>query len=78
MAKTREQAQAAREAKLDELHESLTGAVEELVSGPDWARAFSRRDATPSGRRSGAFSKSSSGLIKRGFPAKADGELYGE
>ena len=40
MAKTREQAQAAREAKLDELHESLTGAVEELVSGPDWARAL--------------------------------------
>ncbi|MCA0323970.1 MAG: serine/arginine repetitive matrix protein 2, partial [Actinobacteria bacterium] len=40
MAKTREQAQAAREAKLDELHESLTGAVERLVSGPDWARAL--------------------------------------
>ena len=40
MATTREQAQAAREAKLDELHERLTGAVEQLVSGEDWARAL--------------------------------------
>ncbi|GAA1553410.1 ArdC-like ssDNA-binding domain-containing protein [Brevibacterium picturae] len=40
MAKTREQAQAAREAKLDELHERLTGAVEQLVSGDDWRRAL--------------------------------------
>src|SRR5699024_9674313 len=40
MVKTREQAQAAREAKLDELHERLTGAVEQLVSGDDWRRAL--------------------------------------
>lgn len=40
MATTREQAKAAREAKLDELHERLTGAVEQLVSGEDWARAL--------------------------------------
>lgn len=33
MATTRERAQAAREAKLDELHKRLTGAVEHLVSG---------------------------------------------
>src|SRR5690606_8820429 len=31
---------AARDAKLDELHERLTGAVEQLVSGEDWARAL--------------------------------------
>lgn len=30
----------ARAAKLDELHERLTGAVEQLVSGQDWARAL--------------------------------------
>ena len=35
MATTREQAKATREAKLDELHERLTGAVERLVSGED-------------------------------------------
>src|SRR5690625_7613008 len=40
MVRTREQAQAAREAKLDELHERLTGAVEQLVSGDDWRRAL--------------------------------------
>ncbi|GAA1546570.1 ArdC-like ssDNA-binding domain-containing protein [Brevibacterium picturae] len=40
MATTREQAKAAREAKLDELHERLTGAVEQLVSGEDWTRAL--------------------------------------
>ena len=40
MATTRENSQAAREAKLDELHERLTGAVERLVSGEDWARAL--------------------------------------
>lgn len=40
MATTRENSQAAREAKLDELHERLTGAVEQLVSGEDWARAL--------------------------------------
>ncbi|WP_449280377.1 ArdC-like ssDNA-binding domain-containing protein [Leucobacter sp.] len=40
MATTREQAKAAREAKLDELHERLAGAVEQLVSGEDWARAL--------------------------------------
>lgn len=38
---TREEAWAAREARLDELHERLTGAVEQLVSGEDWARALS-------------------------------------
>lgn len=31
---------AAREAKLDELHEKLTGAVEQLVSGDDWRNAL--------------------------------------
>jgi len=35
-----EEARAARDAKLDELHEKLTGAVETLVSGEDWARAL--------------------------------------
>lgn len=35
-----EEARAARDAKLDELHERLTGAVETLVSGEDWARAL--------------------------------------
>lgn len=40
MVRTREQDQAAREAKLDELHERLTGAVEQLVSGDDWRRAL--------------------------------------
>ncbi|MFD2028526.1 ArdC family protein [Promicromonospora aerolata] len=40
MATTREQTKAAREAKLDELHERLTGAVEQLVSGEDWTRAL--------------------------------------
>lgn len=40
MATTWEQARAAREAKLDELHERLTGAVERLVSGGDWSRAL--------------------------------------
>jgi len=37
---TREETRAARDAKLDELHEMLTGAVETLVSGQDWARAL--------------------------------------
>ena len=35
-----EEARVARDAKLDELHERLTGAVETLVSGEDWARAL--------------------------------------
>ena len=35
-----EDARAAREAKLDELHEKLTGAVESLVSGDDWREAL--------------------------------------
>lgn len=35
-----EDARKVRDAKLDELHERLTGAVERLVSGPDWARAL--------------------------------------
>ncbi|HMR12109.1 MAG TPA: ArdC-like ssDNA-binding domain-containing protein [Arachnia sp.] len=37
---TRQEAREAREAKLDELHEKLTSAVEQLVSGPDWAQAL--------------------------------------
>ena len=40
MARSTEEARAAREAKLDALHERLTGAVEQLVSGEDWARAL--------------------------------------
>ena len=35
-----EESRAAREAKVDALHEQLTGAVEQLVSGTDWARAI--------------------------------------
>ncbi|GAA3040120.1 ArdC-like ssDNA-binding domain-containing protein [Microbacterium dextranolyticum] len=35
-----EEVRAARDAKLDELHERLTGAVEMLVTGQDWARAL--------------------------------------
>lgn len=37
---TNEERRAARDAKLDELHQRLTGAVEQLVSGEDWARAL--------------------------------------
>ncbi|MFT4083199.1 MAG: ArdC-like ssDNA-binding domain-containing protein [Nocardioides sp.] len=37
---TREEARAARDAKLDALHERLTGQVEALVSGEDWKRAM--------------------------------------
>lgn len=37
---TRQEARKERGAKLDELHERLTGAVEQLVSGQDWARAL--------------------------------------
>lgn len=37
---TREEARHQREAKLDELHEKLTGAVERLVTGDDWADAL--------------------------------------
>ena len=37
---TKVEARQAREAKLDELHEKLTGAVEQLVSGDDWRRAL--------------------------------------
>lgn len=39
MATTEEQ-RAARDAKLDALHEQLTGAVESLVSGEDWKQAL--------------------------------------
>lgn len=35
-----EEVRAARDAKLDELHERLTRAVEQLVSGDDWHRAL--------------------------------------
>lgn len=38
---TKEEARAAREARLEELHEKLTGAVEQLVTGEDWVRALS-------------------------------------
>ena len=34
---TREEARQKREARLDELHETLTGAVEQLITGEDWA-----------------------------------------
>lgn len=37
---TREEARQAREAKLDELQEKLTSAVEQLVTGEDWTRAL--------------------------------------
>ncbi len=37
---SQQDAREAREAKLDELHERLTGAVERLVSGEDWTRAL--------------------------------------
>ena len=37
---TRPDSREARDAKIDELHEQLTGAVERLVSGADWARAL--------------------------------------
>ena len=37
---TRQEAREVREAKLDELHKRLTSAVEQLVSGRDWARAL--------------------------------------
>lgn len=38
---TNEEMRAAREARLEELHERLAGAVEQLVTGEDWARALS-------------------------------------
>lgn len=37
---TRQEARETREAKLDEVHARLTSAVEQLVSGEDWARAL--------------------------------------
>ena len=37
---TTEEARAVRDAKLDELHERLAGAVERLVTGDDWRRAL--------------------------------------
>lgn len=40
MATSGKDLRAAQEAKLDALHERLTGAVEQLVSGEDWARAL--------------------------------------
>lgn len=40
MAAIKEEARAARDAKLDELHGRLTGAVETLVTGADWVRAL--------------------------------------
>lgn len=40
MATRQEEAREAREAKLDELHGKLTGAVERLVTGEDWAAAL--------------------------------------
>ncbi|MCI1978263.1 MAG: ArdC-like ssDNA-binding domain-containing protein [Bifidobacteriaceae bacterium] len=38
---TDDERRAARDAKLEELHEQLVGAVEQLVTGEDWARALS-------------------------------------
>ena len=38
---TNEEIRAAQEVRLEELHEQLTGAVEGLVTGEDWARAVS-------------------------------------
>ncbi len=40
MTTRREDQQAAREARLDELHDKLTAAVDQLVSGEDWKRAL--------------------------------------
>jgi hypothetical protein len=40
MATRREEQQAARDARLDELHDKLTAAVDQLVSGEDWKRAL--------------------------------------
>src|SRR5690606_36152409 len=40
MATRQEEARQAREAKLDELYDKLTGAVERLVTGDDWADAL--------------------------------------
>ena len=40
MATRQEEARQAREAKLDDLHEKLTGAVERLVTGEDWVDAI--------------------------------------
>lgn len=37
---TDEEARAAQDAKLEQLHERLTGAVDQLVSGDDWKRAL--------------------------------------
>ncbi len=37
---TREDSRAEREARLDNLHEQLTGAVERLVTGEDWDDAI--------------------------------------
>ncbi|WP_114906701.1 ArdC-like ssDNA-binding domain-containing protein [Ornithinimicrobium murale] len=80
MATTREQTQARREAKLDELHERLTGAVEQLVSGEDWARAvaFAARFRTRSfsntlliwEQHQGAYE---AGLVPEPFPSYVAG-----
>lgn len=40
MMATNEEARAARDAKLERLHERLTAAVDQLVSGDDWRRAL--------------------------------------
>lgn len=40
MMATDEEARAAREAKLEQLHERLTAAVDQLMSGEDWKRAL--------------------------------------
>ncbi|WP_237089896.1 ArdC-like ssDNA-binding domain-containing protein [Nesterenkonia sp. PF2B19] len=80
MATARKDAQAAREARLDELHERLTGAVEQLVSGEDWARAlaFAARFRTRSFSNSvliweqhqGAYG---AGLVSAPFPSYVAG-----
>ncbi|PAK94806.1 hypothetical protein B8X04_12415, partial [Brevibacterium casei] len=54
---TRQEAREVREAKLDELHKRLTSAVEQLVSGRDWARAlaFAARFRSRRAGRTGVF-----------------------
>ncbi|MBT2483112.1 MULTISPECIES: ImmA/IrrE family metallo-endopeptidase [unclassified Microbacterium] len=77
---TRQEAREVREVKLDELHEGLTGAVEQLVSGPDWARAL----AFAARFRSRSFSNSvliweqhqgayGAGLVPEPFPSYVAG-----
>lgn len=45
-----EEVRAKRDAKLDELHEKLTGAVETLVSGRDWPARWRSRPGSDRAR----------------------------